>query len=76
MGVSAALGRMLTGDDDRTTAAPAAVVSDRFWTTRLHADASIIGKVAILSGTAFTIVGVAPPEFFVWGAPRMRRTCL
>jgi predicted permease len=70
MGVSAALGRVLTVDDDRTNGAPAAVISDGFWKTRLHADPSIAGKVAILNGTAFTIVGVAPPEFF---GERVRR---
>jgi len=70
MGVSPALGRLLTGDDDRASAAPAAVVSDGFWKTRLHADPSIVGTVAILNGTAFTIVGVAPREFF---GERVRR---
>jgi predicted permease len=70
MGVSAALGRVLTVDDDRTNGAPTTVVSDGFWKTRLHADPSIAGKVAILNGTAFTIVGVAPPEFF---GERVRR---
>ena len=33
-------------------------------------DPEAIGKVAILNGTAFTIVGVAPPEFF---GERVRR---
>ena len=70
MGVSAALGRTLSDDDDRTAATPVAVVSDGFWKARLHADPSIVGKVAIVNGTAFTIVGVAPPEFF---GERVRR---
>jgi predicted permease len=70
MGVSAALGRTFTDDDNRSNAAPAAVVSHGFWKTRLSADASIVGTVAILNGTAFTIVGVAPPEFF---GERVRR---
>jgi predicted permease len=70
MGVSSALGRVFTSDDDRTIAPPTAVVSHGFWNTRLNADASIVGQVAILNGTAFTIVGVAPPEFF---GERVRR---
>jgi predicted permease len=64
LGVPAALGRPLTDEDDRPTATPVAVLSDGFWRTRLHADASIVGQVATVNGTAFTIVGVAPPEFF------------
>jgi predicted permease len=70
LGVPAALGRTLKEDDDRPNAAPAAVVSDGFWKTRLHGDESIVGKVALLNGTAFTIVGVMPPGFF---AERVRR---
>jgi len=70
MGVAAALGRTLTEDDDRANATPVAVVSDGFWKARLHADPSIVAKVAIVNGTSFTVVGVAPPEFF---GERVRR---
>jgi predicted permease len=64
MGVRAAAGRTLTLDDDRAAAPPAAVVSHAFWSDRLHADQSIVGAAAIINNTAFTIVGVAPREFF------------
>jgi predicted permease len=70
MGVGAALGRTLTEEDDRPNAAPVAVISDGFWKSRLQADHSIVGKVAMVNGTAFTIAGVAPPEFF---GERVRR---
>jgi predicted permease len=70
MGVAAALGRTLSEDDDRPNATPVAVVSDGFWKSRLHADPAIVGKVAIVNETAFTIAGVAPPEFF---GERVRR---
>jgi predicted permease len=70
MGVEAALGRMLTTDDDRRNASPAAVVRHAFWRQSLHSNPAAIGTVAILNGTAFTIVGVAPPEFF---GERVRR---
>jgi predicted permease len=70
MGVAAARGRTLRDADDRSNASPAAVVSDGFWKTRLHADATVVGKVAMLNGTGFTIVGVTPPEFF---GERVRR---
>jgi predicted permease len=70
MGVGAAIGRALAPDDDRPAAAPAAVVSDGYWRQKLHADPQAIGRVAILNGAAFTIVGVAPPAFF---GERVRR---
>ena len=70
MGVSAALGRTLTAADDRADAPPVAVVSYGFWTDRLHADPSAIGQTAIVNGSAYTIVGVAPREFF---GERVRR---
>jgi len=70
LGVSAAMGRSLRPDDDKPGANPAAVVSNGYWKQRLHSDTNAVGKVAILSGVAFTIVGVAPQEFF---GERVRR---
>jgi predicted permease len=70
LGVEAAMGRSLRPDDDKPNANPVAVVSNGYWKQRLHSDPNAIGKVAVLNGTAFTIVGVAPPEFF---GERVRR---
>jgi predicted permease len=72
MGVGAALGRMLSPEDDRPNSPPVAVVSYGYWqrAAALHGDPAAVGKVAILNGAAFTIVGVAPPEFF---GERVRR---
>ena len=64
LGVDAALGRVLRPEDDQPGANPAAVISNGYWKETLDSDPNVIGKVAILNGTAFTIVGVAPPEFF------------
>jgi macrolide transport system ATP-binding/permease protein len=70
MGVDAALGRTFTPDDDKLNAQPVAVVSNGYWKQRLNSDPSAVGKIAILNGTAFTIVGVTPVEFF---GERVRR---
>jgi len=70
MGVSAAAGRVLNAQDDRPGAAPAAVVSYGFWSQRLNADPNAVGHTVLLNGTAFTIVGVTPKEFF---GERVRR---
>ena len=70
MGVDAAIGRTLAPSDDRPDAAPVAVVSHGFWTDRLRADPAAVGQVAFVNGTAYTIVGVMPREFF---GERVRR---
>jgi hypothetical protein len=62
MGIGALYGRTLTDADDRPNSPPATVVSHSFWTQRLRADLNAIGTVVVLNNTAFTIVGVTPPE--------------
>jgi predicted permease len=70
LGVSAAMGRNLRPDDDKPNANPVTVVSNGYWKQHLHSDPNVIGKLAILNGTAFKIIGLAPPEFF---GERVRR---
>src|SRR5919106_432780 len=64
LGVPAIRGRVLTPDDDKPNAEPAAVISHRYWEQQLNSDASVVGKRFIINGTNFTIVGVMPREFF------------
>ncbi|HSB12378.1 MAG TPA: ABC transporter permease [Blastocatellia bacterium] len=64
LGVNAAMGRVLTPEDDRPAAAPAAVISYGYWKQRLNSDPAAVGRKVLLNGTAFTIVGVMPPQFF------------
>ena len=70
LGVRAARGRVLTNDDDKSGAQPAAVISHRYWEQELNSDAGVVGKNFIINGTNFTIVGVTPKEFF---GERVRR---
>jgi predicted permease len=70
LGVRAARGRVLTNEDDKSGAQPAAVVSHRYWENELNSDASVVGKNFIINGTNFTVVGVTPKEFF---GERVRR---
>ncbi len=65
LGVAPALGRTFTADDDRVPGAnPVAVASYRYWQRRFGGDAAIAGRSIRISRAPFTIVGVAPPEFF------------
>jgi predicted permease len=70
LGVRAQRGRVLTPEDDREGAQPAAVISHRYWANELNSDPTTVGKTFIINGTNFTIVGITPPEFF---GERVRR---
>ncbi len=63
LGVQAIRGRVLTDDDDKAAASPAAVISHRFWQNRFGGNDAVIGKQINLNQVAFTIVGVTPPGF-------------
>ena len=63
--VSAALGRVLTDDDDRRgCSAPGAVIGYGFWQREFAGDPSAIGRSLTLDGHAYDIVGVTPANFF------------
>jgi predicted permease len=64
LGVNALLGRMLTTEDDKPGAPPAAVMSYGYWQQQWKGDAQVVNKEVVLNGTSFTIVGITPPEFF------------
>ena len=65
LGVNAGLGRVLNETDDQTQGAhPVAVVSHAWWEQRLGADPSVLGKPIKIDEITYTIVGVAPKEFF------------
>ncbi|MEK6301913.1 MAG: ABC transporter permease [Acidobacteriota bacterium] len=64
LGVRAALGRVITPDDDQTPGAhPVTVISHGLWQSRLGGKADIIGRELVLNGQRFTVIGVVPPEF-------------
>jgi predicted permease len=62
MGLRPVLGRLLGPRDDGPSAAGAAVLTYRFWTTALHSDPSVIGKTVRLGPRTATIVGVLEPS--------------
>jgi len=75
MGLAPAAGRLLGPDDDRVPGGHAvAVLSFDYWRQRFGADPAIVGRAIAVSGHPFTIVGVAPREFFgteVGAAPHL-----
>src|SRR5262249_10640344 len=64
LGVKAAQGRVFDEQEDtRPGDAAVVVISYGFWQRRLGGDASTVGRIVRINGTAFTIVGVAPEGF-------------
>lgn len=70
LGVHPMRGRLLTPDDDKANAQPAAVISYRYWEKELNSDPATVGKNFIINGTNFNVVGITPREFF---GERVRR---
>lgn len=63
LGVPARLGRTFIASDEEEGMGNAAVLSDRLWHRRYHADPGVIGREITISDQAYTIVGVMPPDF-------------
>ena len=63
LGTRAFLGRALTPDDDRRSAAPVIVLGYRMWEHQFGGQRSVLGQGVELNGTRYTIVGVMPRGF-------------
>ena len=63
LGVSASRGRTFLEEENQPGRAPAAVLTDAFWRSRMGADPRAIGRTLRLDGQAATIVGVLPSGF-------------
>jgi putative ABC transport system permease protein len=65
LGIRPALGRgFMPGEDTGRNAHPVVVISYQLWQDRFHGDRSVIGKTQVLGGTQYTIIGVAPKNFY------------
>lgn len=65
LGVEPALGRLLTNEDDQPgCGSPGAVVSHAFWQREFGGDHSVLGRDISVGRHPFSIVGVAPADFY------------
>jgi putative ABC transport system permease protein len=62
-GISPALGRDFTPQEERFGGPNAILISDRFWRRRFGSDPNAIGKRIRLGASAFPIAGVMPASF-------------
>jgi predicted permease len=63
LGVSVALGRDFTGQDDRQGAPLVGIISHALWRRRMSGDAQAAGKVLEIDGKPVIVAGVLPPGF-------------
>jgi len=64
LGVSPALGRLLTMDDDQVPgSSPVVVVSYDFWKNQLGSAPDIVGRKVLVNQYPMTVAGVAAPAF-------------
>jgi macrolide transport system ATP-binding/permease protein len=64
LAVSPAAGRLIDSEDDRPGAAPVAVITFATSQNRLGGPSNAIGQSILVDNVPFTVIGVAPPEFF------------
>lgn len=65
LGVKPILGRVLSDSDDQIIGGhPIAVASYSWWQKRFGKRPDIVGKTLNIGSTVYTVIGVAPPEFF------------
>ena len=62
-GVAPALGRDFAPEEEHFGGPTAALISDRLWRRRFHADPGVLGKRLRLDQYSYTIVGVMPASF-------------
>ncbi len=62
LGVAPRMGRVFT-EDEASSGAPEAVLSDKIWRNTFHADPQILGKSITLNSKSYAVIGVMPPAF-------------
>jgi putative ABC transport system permease protein len=63
MGVSPAIGRSFSADEDRPGTATVVVLSHRLWLRRFGASAAVIGRPLRMNGVVYQVIGVMPASF-------------
>ena len=63
VGVKPFAGRLLTSEDDREGAPPAAVISHAIWQSKFNSDPTLVGSSVMLTGHPVTIVGITAESF-------------
>src|SRR5256885_400629 len=63
LGVTPALGRVFTKEEDSPKGAETVILTDGYWRTRLGADPSVVGRRLMVNGRPRDVIGVLPASF-------------
>ncbi|WP_348263712.1 ABC transporter permease [Telmatobacter sp. DSM 110680] len=63
MGVSPALGRGFTPQEEHWGGPNAAIISYRYWQRRFHGDPGVVGQKLHVGGYSYPVIGVMPASF-------------
>ncbi|HSE67949.1 MAG TPA: ABC transporter permease, partial [Gemmatimonadales bacterium] len=64
LGVTPALGRGFTTEDDRAGAPRVALLSHGLWQRQFGGDPTVLGRSVTLNGDLYSVIGIAPPMRF------------
>jgi len=67
LGIKPILGREFSPEEDKQGAAPVVLISDRLWRNRFAGSIEALGKSVTLDGVDYTVAGVLPASFRVFG---------
>ncbi len=67
LGVKVVLGRQFLPEEDKQGGRPVAIISHRLWEQHFGGSSRALGKALALSGKDYTIVGILPPGFRLYG---------
>lgn len=76
LGVRPALGRLFTPQEDIPGSGNSIILSYALWRDRYHADSHIIGQSIQLNGAPYSVVGVMPSGFDIFGGQELLWTPL
>jgi putative ABC transport system permease protein len=67
LGADLALGRQFLPEEDKQGGRPVAIISHRFWEQHFGGSSRALGRALALSGKDYTVVGILPPGFRLYG---------
>src|SRR5271170_2384833 len=67
LGIKPILGHEFLPEEDRQGGAPVVLISDRLWKNRFAGSVEALGKCVTLDGVDYTVAGVLPADFRLFG---------